>query len=372
MRTRADWWLLLPGWLRGLPADLAAVVVLTLLTNAAVVLPVVRASPLRVVLGLPFVLFLPGYAFVAALFPEAGESPVAADETDVDDGPAAADAERAGIDGIERVALSFGLSIAIVPLIGLALNFTPWGIRLSPILASVSLFTLGATAVAARRRRELPAADRFQVPYREWLAAGRSELLEPETRTDAALNVLLALSVVLAVASVGYAVAVPKQGEAFTEFYLLTEDDGELVAHDYPTEYVAGEAKPVVVGIGNQEHEAVTYRVVPQVQRVEVHNNSTTVLERESLDRLSVTLEHNETWHRTYDVSPTMTGERLRLVFLLYRDGVPDQPTVESAYRETHLWINVSETEANSAIGSVPGAQSVSLGGADATLTAGA
>jgi len=32
-----------------------------------------------------------------------------------------------GIDGIERVALSFGLSIAIVPLIGLVLNFTPWG-----------------------------------------------------------------------------------------------------------------------------------------------------------------------------------------------------------------------------------------------------
>jgi len=35
---------------------------------------------------------------------------------------------REGIDdGIERVALSFGLSIAIVPLIGLVLNFTPWG-----------------------------------------------------------------------------------------------------------------------------------------------------------------------------------------------------------------------------------------------------
>jgi len=29
------------------------------------------------------------------------------------------------LDGIERIALSFGLSIAVVPLMGLALNYTP-------------------------------------------------------------------------------------------------------------------------------------------------------------------------------------------------------------------------------------------------------
>ena len=75
---------------------------------------------LRIILGLPFILFIPGYILIFALFPGR--------KTDQ------------GIDIIERIALSFGLSIAIVPLIGLGLNYTEWGIRLEPILLSVFLF----------------------------------------------------------------------------------------------------------------------------------------------------------------------------------------------------------------------------------------
>lgn len=343
-------WRLLPPWLRNLPADLAATVALVLLTDLAVLLPGVSETPLRIVLGLPFVLFLPGYAFIAALFPEEGESPVAEDdelEAGALDGdePEGYLARRGGIDGIERVALSFGLSIAVVPLIGLVLNFTPWGIRLVPILLSVSGFTLVMVAVAAVRRWELPAEERFSVPYRDWYAAGRAELLQPESRTDAALNVLLVLSIVLATASVGYAVAVPKQGEQFTEFYILTEDDdGDLVAADYPTEFVVGESQPVVVGIGNQEHEPVRYTAVIKLQNVSFVDNETVVHRDAELDRLhSGELPHNETWLQAYEVQPTYEGERLRLLFLLYRDGeVPNEPTVENSYRELHLWVNVS------------------------------
>ena len=73
------WWLLLPEPVRRLPADLAAVIVLTLLTVLVVILPGIRETPIRVLPGLPFVLFLPAYAFVAALFPEAGKSPSTTD-----------------------------------------------------------------------------------------------------------------------------------------------------------------------------------------------------------------------------------------------------------------------------------------------------
>ena len=66
--------------------------------------------PIRIILGLLFVLFLPGYSLIAALFPK-----------------------KKDLDTIERLALSFGLSIAITPLIGLLLNYTPFGIRLTPI-----------------------------------------------------------------------------------------------------------------------------------------------------------------------------------------------------------------------------------------------
>jgi uncharacterized membrane protein len=325
-------WLLLPRRVRMLPADLAAVVVLVVLTNLAVLLPVISETPLRIVFGLPFLLFVPGYAFIAALFPEAGSGPSEDD-----------DEFEGGIDGIERVALSFGLSIAVVPLIGLVLNFTPWGIRLVPILVSVSLFTIVAVVVGAVRRWELPEAERFTVPYRSWLASGRAELFAPETRVDGALNVLLVLSVLLAVGSVGYAVAVPKQGEAFTEFYLLTENEtGGLVADDYPTEYVVGESKPLVIGIGNNEHEQVDYTVVVELQNVTFDGNESVVREETELQRFSAVVADNETWLQDYEVQPSMTGERLRLAFLLYEGSAPSDPSVENPYRETHLWVNVS------------------------------
>lgn len=63
-------WLLVPRPLRRLPADLVAVVFLIVVTNITVFAPILEETPLRVVFGLVFVLFLPGYAFIAALFPE--------------------------------------------------------------------------------------------------------------------------------------------------------------------------------------------------------------------------------------------------------------------------------------------------------------
>ena len=148
MNGPSEWgskaWLLLPRPVRRLPADLAAVAVLVLLATLSATLPVVSDTPLRVVFGLPLVLFVPGYALIAALFPEAGPSPSTED-----------DATDDGIDGIERVALSFGLSIAVVPLIALTLNFTPWGIRLGPILVGVGGFTIAVTAVAARTQMSM-------------------------------------------------------------------------------------------------------------------------------------------------------------------------------------------------------------------------
>jgi uncharacterized membrane protein len=344
MADDTAWELFLPAPVRSLPADLAAVVALVALTNVAVLAPIVRESPLRVVLGLPFVLFIPGYAFIAALFPEEGDPPP--DDEETADGRVQRMSDR-GIDGIERVALSFGLSIAIVPLIGLVLNFTPWGIRLVPVLLSISGFTLVATGVAARRRWRLPVDERFSVPYRTWYRSARSELVEPDTRADAVLNVVLVLSLLLAVGSVGYAVAVPKQGESFSEFYILTENEtGDLVADGYPTNFTSGEGEEVVVGVGNHEHEPETYVIVVQLERVERANNSTRVLEREELDRLATgEIEHNETWHRTHNATPTMTGEDLRLTYLLYRDEAPADPAVDNAYRELHLWVNVTDPE---------------------------
>jgi uncharacterized membrane protein len=329
-RRERLWSSLLPSWVRRFPADLAAVVGLTLVTLGSAFLPLVRGTALRVVLATAFVLFVPGYAFAAALFPSA-------------DGRAEGEHDEGRITALGRIALSFGLSVAVVPLVGLGLEFTPWGVALVPIVASLALLVFGLVAVAVRRRAELAPDDRFSVAWREWLSSARGELFVLDSRTDAVVNALLTVSVVLAAASVGYAVAVPKPGESFSEFYLLTEGPGgELAADDYPTEFRPGERRGLVVGIENHERESVEYTVVVQLQDVAVQNNTTRVLEREELRRFQTRLGHNETWLRNYSVQPTMTGDRLRLVFLLYEGDAPGNPAVGNARRELHLWVNVS------------------------------
>ena len=72
---------------------------------------------IRYILGSIFILILPGYSLIKTLFP------------------------TREIDDIERTALSIGTSLAIVPLVGLLLNYTSWGIRLTPITLSILLLT---------------------------------------------------------------------------------------------------------------------------------------------------------------------------------------------------------------------------------------
>lgn len=67
------------------------------------------------------------------------------------------------IDGIERAALSFGLSVALVPLLGIILDKTPYGIRLPSILASLILIITLFFGVYYYRRKsfEMPLSPSF-------------------------------------------------------------------------------------------------------------------------------------------------------------------------------------------------------------------
>jgi uncharacterized membrane protein len=122
------------------PKDLTLVILLTLSCIPFVLIPPLNETPMRIIIGLLLVLFLPGYSLIAALFPRKDD-----------------------LDGIERIAFSFGLSIAVVPLLGLALNYTPFGIRLVPILSVLSIFTVLLAVVAYVRRCGLPESDRFVI-----------------------------------------------------------------------------------------------------------------------------------------------------------------------------------------------------------------
>jgi hypothetical protein len=115
-------------------------IALSVSTVAAVFSIGEEAYPLtyvRQILGIIFVLFLPGYAFIKLLFPSKM--------------PVIFNANIEIMDNIERIALSLGMSLALVPMVGLILNYTPWGIRLAPITISLLSLTLIFAAAAVIR-----------------------------------------------------------------------------------------------------------------------------------------------------------------------------------------------------------------------------
>lgn len=85
---------------------------------------------LRYLLSSLFLLFLPGFSLIKALFP------------------------AKELDDIERITFSLGTSIAIVPVIGLILNYTPIGIRLIPLTLSILILTLVLASIGIYREHQ--------------------------------------------------------------------------------------------------------------------------------------------------------------------------------------------------------------------------
>ena len=210
-----------------------AAIILALATLVFTLTPL-SDLPVRVPLGLLMVLFVPGYTIIAALFPKIGD-----------------------LDGIERTALSFGLSIAVVPLIGLGLNYTPWGIRLIPVVVSLAIFTVAMAAAAYWRRMNLPAEERFSINFKETVNSLKTEIsADDKSRLDKALTIILIITIIISIAALVYVIVTPKQGEKFTEFYILGPGGK---AYDYPTSVQAGNSSTVIVGVVNHEYTLVNY-----------------------------------------------------------------------------------------------------------------
>lgn len=319
-----------------LPADLALVVLVTLLTIGVSVMPVLSGSFLRIPLGVVVLLFVPGYVLTAALFPRASDT--TAHDEDVYLGPVD---RNFGV--LERMAVSIGLSIAIVSLLALTIDATPWSLSLGSILVSVGGFVAVTTAAAARRRRRLPPEYRLQLVSRSQLSSARDALRVSRLKNP--VNVLLAISIVLASGSAAYAATVPREEQQFTRFYLLSENEqGELTAADYPVDLASDERGHVVVGIENHEYERVNYSVVVLLQRVSRDGGSVTVVAEERLTSYSTVLNHGETDRQRVTFSLLDPDEEHRVSFLLYRGGIPEDPTPENSYRHLHLLVNRNET----------------------------
>ena len=84
---------------------------------------------LRVVFGGVLVLFLPGYSLVGFIY-----------------------SKREELDELSRIAFSFVMSLAVAILVGLALNYTPFGITLAAVALSLAALTIGLLFLTALRK----------------------------------------------------------------------------------------------------------------------------------------------------------------------------------------------------------------------------
>jgi len=263
-------------------------------------------SALRIVIGLPFILFFPGYSALSVLFPESKDLEI-----------------------IERVALSFGLSIAISPLVGFGLNYTPFGIRLAPILFSLAALNVALSAGGLYRRQKAEAPYLPFEPAAVWNKY--STQFRAEKGADKLLTIVLVISILSSVIALVYVVAVPRQGESFTEFYILGPGGN---ATGYPRNLTIGQDASVIIGIANHEHRTVRYTVELWLVNMSFVDNITQVHAMYFFESFNVTLEHTDVdlegewqpqWELPYEFNVTIEGN-YKLWFLLYKDDVPDLP----------------------------------------------
>jgi len=301
--------------MRDRPDDLIAAAIITLLL--ILMIAFIPDNPVRTVLGLIFILALPGYVATAALFPN-----------------------RESIDAIERVALSIGLSIAIVPLAGLALNYTPFGIRLEPILATLSGFVLIASVVAWRRRASLPEDERFAVDIKIDLS------MKGMPMVDRVLTVGIVITLAATLILLAYVVAVPRNGESFTQLALLGPN---LKAEGYPHNLTLNQSASVFVSVGSFETANRNYSLVILLQPQNVTGANLTHWRQgdpftgnRSMDQglgmaRNFTLQPGEYMNSTYNFSISQLGT-FKLRFMLFLEG---QSLTQEPYREVYLWLHV-------------------------------
>ena len=282
-------------------------------------------GPLRVALGVPLVFLLPGYALVSALFPAADETVSATSSVS------------------RRLVLAFGASVTLLPIVGVVYAVSPLPFETEPVTGALAGVTVLLVIVGMVRRWRLRPDDRFSprmgehyVRFRRWLLADRP--------VDRLLNSTLALSIVIAVLAIGFALAAPPDADPHTEFYVVTGED-EPVAANYPTELVENESAEVRLGIENREGGASDYELIVQLEEL-TGDDDLEVTDRDDLSSETISLESGDRWEENVTIEPTRTGENLRVAFLLYIDDVPEDPTTENAYRYLHLWIDVESEEA--------------------------
>lgn len=248
---------------------------------------------------------VPGYVLVAAIFPTNDR-----------------------IDWFERLALSVGLSIAVVPLLGLILSFTPIGIGFESTLLSILAFSVTMGVLAYVRRMQTLTRRRGSA-LSLWKFPRWRDFTSQEKALAAGLLIAVTLSAVVMVT----AVSNPAPEERFTEFGLLGAD-GELAG--YPTSLNVSEVGNLIIFVRNHESQTVNYTILVELIELVELGNGTGEVNRTTIDSFDLTLFDGGEWVRSYTFSIGAPGP-WKMEFLLFRDEDMDR-----VYRQLNIIVQVT------------------------------
>ncbi len=256
------------------------VVILAIVAITIFLLPVVcwTNGNIRIALSLVALLLFPGYALLSALFPT-----------------------NNSISSIERIALSFGVSLAIVSVSGLLIHVSPLELGLNSILIITVIIILFASAIAWYRNARTASERRLSFSIRLFLPEWSRQ-----TRLDRMLTLTLAIVLVTVLGVAGYAAAVPDEGEFYTEFYIL---DAQGSTSDYPGNVFFGEPIDVIVGVISHEKENTKYQI-----KIEADGTLLDALETDFLVK-------DEKWEKQVSFYLPGAGNDQKIEFWLYRQG---------------------------------------------------
>jgi len=117
-------------------SDLGVAAAWTIAALIVSAVPPLADTLLRAVLGFPLLVFIPGYAIAAALFPRDGD-----------------------LSSGERIAISVGLSVMTAGFVGLVLAVTPIGLTMASAGPAVAAVAIGSMLIGWSRRSRLPPGE---------------------------------------------------------------------------------------------------------------------------------------------------------------------------------------------------------------------
>ena len=293
------------------PTDLIIILIWSIVTVIFVfILP--DGNLVRIIFGIPILIFVPGYALVSALWPKNRRNQL----TDLDD-------------NFERVALSFGLSIVLVALVGLVLALTPAGINLATTLFTIFSLIIILSIVAYYRRMLLPIDKRYYIPF-------SIKSRDPEGSNSRISTAIVVTSFLISSFAVGYIILEPTEGEHYSEFYIL---DVNGTTDIYPINMIAGEPATVRVGVVCHEYDYTNYSIL-----VGIENATTTeyIFDWNSSFNLTDDIKYERNFMLSHDsefIDETsfsiQNPGRYKVVWQLSINGK------ETEYK-IHSWVNVT------------------------------